>query len=221
MNRIRRKPFTALQQDLSPWGPNNPGKLAAIAPPAAADTSTLSGEFLSWARWLDTLRDTARSGEYAAVQALAKGKLRFILRRSSLLRDKAMLGQLHHPQLAEAQALCQEFEQVIGELTGRVMPPADEWPLPVRLYVAESAPGSANKASGHRGLHERRHVPTRQNRLDAVSQSEAQQVYGCLRLVLRLLQQQVSLAESPAMQQANDLLARTVKLGHLDNEPGA
>ncbi|MGL6045895.1 MAG: hypothetical protein ACRC02_05435, partial [Vogesella sp.] len=71
MNRIRRKPFTALQQDLSPWGPNNPGKLAAMAPPAAADTSTLSGEFLSWARWLDTLRDAARSGEYAAVQALA------------------------------------------------------------------------------------------------------------------------------------------------------
>lgn len=221
MNRIQRKPFTALQQDLNPWGPTNPGKLAAMPPPAATDTSTLSGEFLSWARWLDTLRDTARGGEYAAVQALAKGKLRFILRRSSLLRDKAMLGQLHHPQLAEAQALCQEFEQVIGELTGRVMPPADEWPLPVRLYTPETAQGAASKSSAHRGPHERRHVPTRQNRLDAVSQSEAQQVYGCLRLVLRLLQQQVNLAESPAMQQANDLLARTVKLGHLDNEPGA
>jgi hypothetical protein len=220
MNRIQRKPFTALQHDLTPWGPANQGKLASMPPPAA-DTSALSGEFLNWARWLDTLRDSARGGEYAAVQALAKGKLRFILRRSSLLRDKAMLGQLHHPQLAEAQALCQEFEQVIGELTGRVMPPADEWPLPVRLYTPEAAPGTAGKTSGHRGLHERRHVPTRQNRLDAVSQSEAQQVYGCLRLVLRLLQQQVNLAESPAMQQANDLLARTVKLGHLDSEPGA
>jgi len=220
MNRIQRKPFMALQHEPSPWGPTHQGKVSTMPPPAA-DTSALSGEFLNWARWLDTLRDSARGGEYAAVQALAKGKLRFILRRSSLLRDKAMLGQLHHPQLAEAQALCQEFEQVIGELTGRVMPPADEWPLPVRLYAPENAPGSASKASGHRGLHERRHVPTRQNRLDAVSQSEAQQVYGCLRLVLRLLQQQVNLAESPAMQQANDLLARTVKLGYLDSEPGA
>ncbi|MDC7718798.1 hypothetical protein PQU95_16480 [Vogesella sp. DC21W] len=185
-------------------------------PPPVHDTSALSCEFLSWARWLDTLRDAARGGDYAAVQALAKGKLRFILRRSSLLRDKAMLGILHHLQLTEAQALCQEFEQVIGELTGRIMTPANEWPLPVRLYVPEET--TAGQTGGHRGQQERRHVPTRQNRLDAVSQSEAQQIYGCLRLVLRLLQQQVNLAESQAMLQATGVLARTVKLGHLDNE---
>ncbi len=217
MSRIQRKPFIALQTGLSLWLPVNANKRDSMPPPAQ-DPSALSGEFLSWARWLDTLRDAARGGDYAAVQALAKGKLRFILRRSSLLRDKAMLGVLHHRQLTEAQALCQEFEQVIGELTGRIMPPADEWPLPVRFYATE--PAMTSSAGGLRGLHERRHVPARQNRLDAVSQSEAQQVYGCLRLVLRLLQQQVNLAESQVMAQANDILARTVKLGHLDGEPG-
>ncbi len=217
MSRIQRKPFIALQAGLSLWLPVNANKRDSMPPPAQ-DPSALSGEFLSWARWLDTLRDAARGGDYAAVQALAKGKLRFILRRSSLLRDKAMLGVLHHRQLTEAQALCQEFEQVIGELTGRIMPPADEWPLPVRFYAPE--PAMTSTAGGLRGLHERRHVPARQNRLDAVSQSEAQQVYGCLRLVLRLLQQQVNLAESQVMAQANEILARTVKLGHLDGEPG-
>lgn len=217
MSRIQRKPFIALQTGLSLWLPVNANKRDSMPPPAQ-DPSALSGEFLSWARWLDTLRDAARGGDYAAVQALAKGKLRFILRRSSLLRDKAMLGVLHHRQLTEAQALCQEFEQVIGELTGRIMPPADEWPLPVRFYAPE--PAMTSTAGGLRGLHERRHVPARQNRLDAVSQSEAQQVYGCLRLVLRLLQQQVNLAESQVMAQANEILARTVKLGHLDGEPG-
>lgn len=217
MSRIQRKPFIALQTGLSLWLPVNANKRDSMPPPAQ-DPSALSGEFLSWARWLDTLRDAARGGDYAAVQALAKGKLRFILRRSSLLRDKAMLGVLHHRQLTEAQALCQEFEQVIGELTGRIMPPADEWPLPVRFYAPE--PAMTSSAGGLRGLHERRHVPARQNRLDAVSQSEAQQVYGCLRLVLRLLQQQVNLAESQVMAQANEILARTVKLGHLDGEPG-
>lgn len=218
MSRIQRKPFIALQNGLNLWFPVNANKRDAMPTPAQ-DPSALSGEFLSWARWLDTLRDAARGGDYTAVQALAKGKLRFILRRSSLLRDKAMLGVLHHRQLAEAQALCQEFEQVIGELTGRIMPPADEWPLPVRLYIPDLPASSST--SGIRSLHERRHVPTRQNRLDAVSQSEAQQVYGCLRLVLRLLQQQVNLAESQVMAQANEILARTVKLGHLDSEPGA
>lgn len=217
MSRIQRKPFIALQNGLSPWFPANTNKKEGMPPPAQ-DTSALSGEFLSWARWLDTLRDAARGGDYTAVQALAKGKLRFILRRSSLLRDKTMLGVLHHRQLAEAHALCQEFEQVIGELTGRIMPPADEWPLPVRFYAPE--PAMTGTAAGQRSLHERRHVPTRQNRLDAVSQSEAQQVYGCLRLVLRLLQQQVNLAESQAMAQVNEILARTVQLGHLDSEPG-
>lgn len=218
MSRIQRKPFIALQNGLNLWFPVNANKRDAMPTPAQ-DPSALSGEFLSWARWLDTLRDAARGGDYTAAQALAKGKLRFILRRSSLLRDKAMLGVLHHRQLAEAQALCQEFEQVIGELTGRIMPPADEWPLPVRLYIPD-LPASSS-ASGIRSLHERRHVPTRQNRLDAVSQSEAQQVYGCLRLVLRLLQQQVNLAESQAMAQVNEILARTIQLGHLDSEPGA
>lgn len=218
MSRIQRKPFIALQNGLSLWSAANQEKRETMPAPAQ-DTSALSSEFLSWARWLDTLRDAARGGDYAAVQALAKGKLRFILRRSSLLRDKAMLGVLHHLQLAEACTLCQEFEQVIGELTGRIMPPADEWPLPVRFYAPE--PAMTGTAGGLRGLHERRHVPTRQNRLDAVSQSEAQQVYGCLRLVLRLLQQQVNLAESQVMAQANEILARTLKLGHLDSEPGA
>jgi len=218
MSRVQRKSLFALQRELNPWSPTNASKRDTIPPPAQ-DTSALSSEFLSWAQWLDTLREAARGGDYTAAQALAKGKLRFILRRSNLLRDKAMLGVLHHRQLAEAQALCQEFEQVIGELTGRIMPPADEWPLPVRLYIPD-LPASSS-ASGIRSLHERRHVPTRQNRLDAVSQSEAQQVYGCLRLVLRLLQQQVNLAESQAMAEANEILARTMKLGHLDNEPGA
>jgi len=186
MSRVQRKSLFALQRELNPWSPTNASKRDTIPPPAQ-DTSALSSEFLSWAQWLDTLREAARGGDYTAAQALAKGKLRFILRRSNLLRDKAMLGVLHHRQLAEAQALCQEFDS----------------------------------ASGIRSLHERRHVPTRQNRLDAVSQSEAQQVYGCLRLVLRLLQQQVNLAESQAMAEANEILARTMKLGHLDNEPGA
>lgn len=218
MSRIQRKPFVAFQSGLSSWLPSTHAGAREGMPPPVQDTSALSSEFLSWARWLDTLRDAARGGDYAAVQALAKGKLRFILRRSSLLRDKAMLGVLHHVQLAEARALCQEFEQVIGELTGHVMPPADEWPLPVRFYAP--GPAMTGTAVGLRGLHERRHVPTRQNRLDAVSQSEAQQVYGCLRLVLRLLQQQVNLAESQVMAQANEILARTIKLGHLDSEPG-
>ena len=159
MSRIQRKPFIALQTGLSLWLPVNANKRDSMPPPAQ-DPSALSGEFLSWARWLDTLRDAARGGDYAAVQALAKGKLRFILRRCSLLRDKAMLGVLHHRQLTEAQALCQEFEQVIGELTGRIMPPADEWPLPVRFYAPE--PAMTSTAGGLRGLHERRHVPARQ-----------------------------------------------------------
>jgi hypothetical protein len=215
MTKIHRKLVYALPGNPAPWSPQQAGT-PPVPPPEASDTSALSEEFLGWARWLDSLRDAAKGGSHDAVQALAKGKLRFILRRSSLLRDKTMLGNLQAAQLNEALALTQEFEQVVGELTGRIMPAADEWPLPMRFYLPQPATRAA--AGLHHPQERRRQGIERQNRLDAVTQAEAQQIYGCLRLVLRLLQQQINLAESPAMQQASSILASTHRLGHLDHQ---
>ena len=53
MSRIQRKPFIALQNGLSLWSAANQEKRETMPAPAQ-DTSALSSEFLSWARWLDT-----------------------------------------------------------------------------------------------------------------------------------------------------------------------
>lgn len=205
MNRIRRK--LANPPGAFGW----PQAPARHRPPAATDSTDerpLASEYQDWARWLDGLRQAAAGGDMAALRALAHGKLRFLLRRSLLLRDNTMLGIRHHTQLAEAGSLIREFCQLMAELTGRPVQAEDEWPLPGRLYDATHSPPADSRPDG-----ERRQQPARQNRPDAVSQDLALQIHSNLQLTLRLLQQHGSLAGSRTMQQATTTLAQAAVLG--------
>lgn len=207
MDRIRRKLISPANAYGWPQAP------ARRDPPPASnsdDRQSLASEYQDWARWLDGLRQAAAGGEMAHLRALAHGKLRFLLRRSLLLRDNTMLGIRHHAQLGEAGSLIKEFEQLIGELTGRATTAEDEWPLPSRLYEPP-----VNSSQGGRLPGERRQQPGRQNRLDGVSLDLALQVHNNLQLTLRLLQQHGSLAGNPQMQQAAATLSATAQLGHL------
>lgn len=207
MNPIRRKFISALGQQ--GWRPPA-GAGAQLREQANSEGGSLASEYQDWARWLDSLRQAASGGQMPALRALAHGKLRFLLRRSLLLRDNTMLGIRHHAQLAEAGSLIREFAQLMGELTGRPMPAEDEWPLPARLYDAAHSPSPATNSPG-----ERRQQPGRQNRLDAISLDLAQQIHNSLQLTLRLLQQHGSLAGSRGMQQAANQLAHAAELGRL------
>ena len=178
----------------------------------APQTSSLANEFLAWAQWLDGLRDASQSGNEAAVWALAHGKLQFILRRALLLREKVMLGSPKPAQASEAASLSEELEQVIGELTGHIMPAVDEWPLPVRLYSKSS---TANDEPAISILDRRKSRPQRQNRLDKDSRQAAQQACASLQLVLTVLQQHAAHAEPGLLHKASASLVRTVKLGRL------
>lgn len=211
MNEIRRKLLSHLGQ--SPWFLPTVSK-PAVGQQQAPNESNLAEEYQGWARWLDGLRAAAREGDMAALRALAHGKLRFLLRRSILLRDNTMLGIRQHAHLAEACALIREFEQLMGELTGRSMPAHDEWPLPARLY--DVLPAQTEARAYHQ---DRRRQPARQNRLDTVSKDLAQQVCNSLQLTLRLLQQHSCLAGHPGMKTAANDLANAMALGLLDS-PG-
>lgn len=208
MNEIRRKLLSHLGQ--SPWFTPATGKPAVRHQQLASDDN-LAEEYQGWARWLDGLRAAAQQGDMAALRALAHGKLRFLLRRTILLRDNTMLGIRQHAHLAEASALIREFEQLMGELTGRPMPAHDEWPLPARLY--DTLPQQPEPPPP---VQERRRQPARQNRLDPVSKDLAQQVCNSLQLILRLLQQHSCLAGHAGMKTAANDLAHAMALGLLD-----
>lgn len=215
MIRIGRKLIRSLQEISTPpelqlaerhkW-------LASTMP--APQTSSLANEFLAWAQWLDKLRDASQGGDEAAVWALAHGKLQFILRRVSLLQEKVMLGSPKPALVSEAASLSDELEQVIGELTGRVMSAVDEWPLPMRLYSKSS---TVNPQAPTRILERRKSRPQRQNRLDKESHQAAQKACASLQLVLTVLQQQTALAESSLLHKAADSLTRAVQLGRLQD----
>lgn len=207
MYRIRRK-LTSAVGDMA-YQPTGQGVAGVPAQPSA-DEHALAFEFQDWARWLDGLRDAARAGQMPALRALAHGKLRFLLRRSLRLRDHTMLGLRQQARLTEAGNLIDEFAQLMRELTGRPVLPADEWPLPARLYDAAPPQNQGGRLPG-----ERRQQPARQNRLDAVSLDLALQVHNSLQLTLRLLQQHGSLAGSPAMRHAGTTLAHAAVLAHL------
>lgn len=207
MDSIRRKLVSPLGGQ--GW-PQPPARSPDHKPPDENDSSPLASEYQDWARWLDALRLAAEGGQMGALRALAHGKLRFLLRRCLLLRDNTMLGIRHHAQMDKTGSLIREFEQLMGELTGRPMPAEDEWPLPGRLYDAGSSTTADSSAPG-----ERRRQPGRQNRLDAVSLDLAQQIHSSLQLTLRLLQQHGSLAGSASMQDASAGLARAATLGKL------
>lgn len=207
MDRIRRKLISPANSQGWPQAPAR----RHLPPVADGDEQqSLASEYQDWARWLDGLRQAAAGGDMAHLRALAHGKLRFLLRRSLLLRDNTMLGIRHHSQLGEAGCLIREFEQLIGELTGRTAAAEDEWPLPGRLYEPPADSGQGGRLPG-----ERRQQPGRQNRLDGVSLDLALQVHNNLQLTLRLLQQHGSLAGSTQMQQAAATLSAAAQLGRL------
>lgn len=213
MIRIGRKLIRSLQAITTPPDDSQAARrqwLAAAMP--KPQTSSLANEFLAWAQWLDSLRDASQSGDETAVWALAHGKLQFILRRVLLLREKVMLSGPKHALATEAASLSEELEQVIGELTGRVMSAVDEWPLPVRLYNKSTTVSDEPPAS----IPDRRQSrQQRQNRLDKESHQAAQQACASLQLILTVLQQQAALAESGLLHKTSDSLARTVQLGRL------
>ncbi|SCK25501.1 hypothetical protein [Vogesella sp. LIG4] len=219
MQPIRRK----LLEGFGTLSPSpNPRHKPSPTPPKtpAANTPNLAEEYLAWARWLDVMHERARQGSEQEVRDLADGKLRFVLRRCMVLREKTMLGGTPgHVLLDETALLARELEQTIGELTGREMPPVDQWPLPCRLYHQQPASSLSQPPLGY--SERRRERPARQNQLTDAEHRDAQQAVGCLVMVLQLLRRQPVLIESLPWHAAHASLSRIRDMGRLHVDPGA
>jgi hypothetical protein len=142
-------PYGARAQDV--YLPRRPERASVAALPAEVFSQAVT-EYRQWAQYLDELAQRARQGQDEEARALARGKLKFLRRRVELLREEALLSAVRDDRLPLVQALYQltvELAQVVMELTGRVAPAVDEWPLPYRLYshgrqaVADAAPSVA------------------------------------------------------------------------------
>lgn len=186
-------PYGAREQDVYlPPRPEGPG-IAAL--PAEVFSQTVS-EYRQWAQYLDELAQRARQGQDEEARALARGKLKFLRRRVELLREEALLSAVRD-RLPLVQALYQltvELGQVVMELTGRIAPAVDEWPLPYRLYsrgrqaVADAAP--APQAEGATTpARERRAVARKQgNRLEEEERQDVTYIVAGVRFIHVLAQ---------------------------------
>ncbi|WP_232219926.1 hypothetical protein [Pseudogulbenkiania sp. MAI-1] len=126
-------PHGAREQDV--YLPPRPGGASVAAMPPEAFSQAVA-EYRQWAHYLDELAQRARQGQDEEARALARGKLKFLRRRVELLREEALLSAVRDrlPLVQALYRLTEELEQVVMELTGRVVTAVDEWPLPYRLY---------------------------------------------------------------------------------------
>ncbi|BAK77867.1 hypothetical protein NH8B_3086 [Pseudogulbenkiania sp. NH8B] len=187
-------PYGAREQDVYlPPRPEGPG-MAAL--PAEVFSQTVA-EYRQWAQYLDELAQRARQGQDEEARALARGKLKFLRRRVELLREEALLSAVRD-RLPLVQALYQltvELGQVVMELTGRMAPALDEWPLPYRLYsrgrqaVADAAPAPVQDEGASAPVRERRAVARKQgNRLEEEERQDVAYVVAGVRFIHALVQ---------------------------------